>query len=183
VGENTEDGTEYWRYLEKSLSLKCKWIAEPGASVIWAGDQILQCDIGPGDVVVWSLTGLYRFPVFKNNFLTHVFPPFIEQQYRTYITSEDLFHRTMKTVKQVVNFCKKAGATLVMFGTGSGNFTPEFTEHLSCYKNFIFIPDNHNGNHLLDQGVDFYGEPQKDIPGPLTHKMYADLILQKLQTL
>jgi hypothetical protein len=78
-----------------------------------------------------------------------------------------------KGVDIAAQVCEKIGAKLIIIGIHSNlEFLPELTKH----KNFIFFHGRFGVNFTdgwLDLGTDNMH------PGPKTHQLYADLIIDK----
>jgi hypothetical protein len=173
----------YGQLLANQMKLPVSFLARPGSSLTWAADQILRSDIRAGDVVVWGLTAHERFPYFKNNKITHVNantyvldPKFAHKVNISFLDSQQLIYQAVTVIHQVINFCQKVEANLVVAQLlGDKLFT-----YLQSYSNYLMLHHQFGRNHedkFLDLGTD-------DIhPGPVTHQWYYEQILSKYQTI
>ena len=155
------------------------FLTESGSSIMWAADQILRSDIRPGDIVIWGLTRCCRFPYYDNKVL-HILSRYYEYypEFNNIINinrldEPNMIYRSVTKILQVVNFCKKAGAKLILAGVLVDNdFLPYLIgldEYLHCSGTSTNL--ERTSPEFIDYGID------NEHPGPLTHRMYADKIL------
>jgi hypothetical protein len=180
-GVGVTHNTRYGQLLATQLNREASFLTQSGSSIIWAADQILRSDIYPGDIVVWGLTSSSRVPYYDNNFLNHVnaYALKVNDVIKSkitpdHLTSDDLFYRTLTSVFQVINFCQKINATLVIASVLDDSIVSYIKDHsnlIMLYKMWGRDPDN----LCIDLGSD--GEH----PGIKTHQFYADQIYQKIQ--
>lgn len=171
VGVGVDPEQTYIRLLADYLKLPLSLLAEPASSVSWAADQILRSDIRKDDIVVWGLTEFNRLPTF-NNQVDHItvsdpiFPKhLLVSSYTTYIGITSVF--------QVINFCQKIGAKLIIGGFLLSNEIAEMLEGTPEF--FLSVPHYYKSNR--HEYVDF-GEDNLH-PGPEQHKLYFnDFVLQ-----
>lgn len=178
-GVGVDNDQRYGQLLANSLHLPVSFLAQPGASISWAADQILRSDIRAGDTVVWGLTSIERFPYFKNNQLTHVTPntyaldpKFKHRVDISFLDSQQLIYQAVVSVNQVINFCKKIGARLILaqlFGRG-------LERYLTGYPDYIMLTGQF-GRDLA--GLDIDKGTDNAHPGPKMHQWYHDQIIKK----
>lgn len=179
VGVSNEE--RYGYLLGKSLSLPVSFLTEPGSSISWAADQILRSDINSGDIVVWGLTNESRMAFWseiKNKEVHINAHSNLDVEYTSLSTSlinkllthKTTFHTAIQKVHEVVNFCHKINAKLLILNIHSSN-----TLNI-CLQNIKeFFPCL---QQLIDVGTD------QRHPGPKSHQAYADFCqsaLKKLQ--
>lgn len=173
----------YGQLLANQMNLPVSFLAEPGSSLTWAADQILRSDIRAGDVVVWGLTTHERFLYFKNNKITHVNantyrldPTFVYKVNISFLDSQQLIYQAVTEIHQVINFCQKVGAKLIIAQLLGDKLFP----YLQCHSNYLMLHHQFGRNiedMFLDLGTDNYH------PGPATHQWYHEQILSKYQTI
>ena len=165
----------YINLLGKRLNMPTNCLALPATSISWAADQILRSDIRKDDIVVWGLTAKYRLPlVVKNkiNQLTAQSIDFIDEFDKKYLIqmlsdTANLDYRNFTSIDQVINFCNKIGAKLLLFGLLTDSTVFLYLQH---YPNFYQY-----SNEPVDLGSD------NQHPGPKQHELYADVIIQQLK--
>jgi len=180
-GVGVSEHERYWEIIKAKLNLEASVMAERRASNSWCRDQLLNCDIQSGDIVIWGLTSMVRFPWIVNNKLTHVaasyykdHPDFDKIVKLDTLDSDQRIYDSLTSIQQVVNFCKKTGAHLIM-ATIHTNL--EIISEAAKHKELLIIHGSNGLDHhssYLDFGTDNLH------PGPKTHKMYAEKILEKI---
>lgn len=174
--------TRFGKLLAEKLNLEVSFLTWGSSSILWAADQILRSDIRSGDIVVWGLTSWSRQPFYNNHTLTHVTPstflksPNLEITPET-LTSDNLFYQTLTSVFQVINFCQKIGAKLVI----ASILDDCIVSYLDQYPNLIMLYHMWGRNSKADDFVDIGSDDMH--PGVKTHQFYADQIYQKIQNL
>ena len=169
--------TEKFQYIvTQSLGLEVTDLSCSGSSVVWAKDQLLNCDINTGDIVIWGLTSVARFPWFVNNKVDHInihyykmHPEFNNQVPFHLLDDDHRLYEAAIAIQQVNNFCNKIGAKLILI-----NIHAETNLVAECinYPGFVIGIDTRSS--FLDVGDDGMH------PGRLTHQHYAFKILEKL---
>lgn len=180
-GVGVEEHEKYGSLLANELNMPVSFLTANGSSTIWAADQILRSDICSGDIVIWGLPHSGRFPYYDTR-LHHVVGGYYKQHpsFDSIIPIEELDsantqYRSIISVHQVNQYCKKIGANLLICGMVVGdNFLP-YVYNLPNYLQFYGYPDLSPGNRYLDLGTD------KLHPGPLTHQWYCENIIKKLK--
>jgi len=174
AGDGIEKNQRWGQLVSNMLDLPVSFLAESGSSITWAADQILRSDIGKDDIVIWGLTCPARFPYFQKELIhVHVFyyqshPEFNNTINIDRLDDDNMTYITLTKVHQVINFCNKIGANLILCGFMIDvDLVQYFTKlpNYICYTEILNRP--HEGFTLLDRGSDGWH------PGPLTHKMYS----------
>ena len=150
----------YGYLLSQKLNLPISTLATPGSSISWAADQILRSDIQENDIVVWGLTSENRLTFWDEDTksVSHLLPNIpnnhkLNTDLPKSLLEKLLVHKTnfftsVQRIFEVVNFCKKTKAKLLMFNIHSSHLlnislcnTKEFfylcprTLHLRRYRN------------------------------------------------
>ena len=175
--------TRYGQLLANQLNVPVSFLTYPGSSIVWAADQFLRSDIRSGDIVVWGVTGWSRTPFFINNTLAHVFARKLEKYSKHYnlvnvdtLTSDHLFYQSLISIFQVITFCQKINAKLVI----ASLLDEDVCEYLQDQPNFIMLYKLW-GRKITELFIDLGSDGMH--PGHITHQFYADQIYQKLQGL
>lgn len=182
-GVGVELNQRYGQLLSKDLNLPVSFLTKGGSSVIWAADQILRSDIQRNDLVVWGVTSIPRVPWF-NNKLNHINPgsykqdPGLDRTFSfDYFSSEDITYRTVISIFQVINYCKKIGANLLLVSLLDDG---TLFEYLKDYPNRLqasFIWGRDLSSLYIDLGND------NEHPGRKSHEFYSTEILNKIKQL
>lgn len=176
AGDGVELNERYGQLLADHLSLPITFLAKSGSSLIWQADQILRSDIRLGDIVVWGLTNMNRFPYYINRRLIHANAATIDRV-RDIVDidvfdSDDLLYRTIIEVYKVINFCRKINAKLILANMIS-NELPDYINTNPEFINLVDLP----AWGLIDLGSD------NRHPGKEQHKFYSRQLLKKINTL
>lgn len=154
-GASIKKTDSYGSILAEKLNMPVVFLTQPGTSIEWAADQILRSDIRKNDIVCWGLTQEMRAPVAEG--LKVKISKSIE-----FRLEETRLYKAVSSVYQVINFCNKLGAKLVIFPIIS-------SEHLNyaLIDNPIFY-DTGQLTRFLDLGSDNIH------PGKMQHQYWAD---------
>lgn len=174
----------YTHIISKALGLDLSVLACPGSSIVWAADQILRSDIRAGDIVVWGLTSVDRFPYYcpDEDKLLHILPGYysLRPKFKNIVDIKHLddmtaSYRTITAVYQVVNYCEKIGAKLIIASVYTAiNFSANLKD-LSCFVQLSHLYGGKKSDMFIDLGND------SAHPGPQMHQFYAENILDKLK--
>lgn len=159
-------------------------LAYPGASNLWAADQILRSDIRTGDIVIWGVTCWNRQSVIHQEQLLHICPnsymeqPGLEKIWpATYLTTDTCTYHNMNAIRSVENFIHKIGAELVIF-----NAVPDDSQRQFFHKSHNFhwfpYPLIVQNNTITGKYIDFGTDNLH--PGPKQHQAYAVFCLDKI---
>jgi hypothetical protein len=180
-GIGVTEQTRYGQLLADQLNLPASFLTYGSSSIVWAADQILRSDIRSEDIVVWGLTSWSRTPFFNNNVLHQVTATSLEKysEHRKLVnpdalSSDHLFYQSLTSIFQVINFCQKINATLVI----ASLVDDCICEFLKDQPSFIMLFKLWGRDQLyIDLGYDGMH------PGVITHQFYHNQIYQKLQGL
>jgi hypothetical protein len=208
-GHGLAEGHDPYPNLVASFfGLETSILSRPGSSIEWSADQILRSDIRKGDLVVWGITSINRFPWYHENHVHQINPGVLDEMKHT-IPEEAFDHLVwmyddknrlrvaVASLFQVVNFCQKIGAHLIItahFELSEDTFKEEFKKYLDkldCYVNLYEDPmflknlvDPIKWRNKFRQYCDYgsvsllasWMKKQGCHPGPNTHKIWADYI-------
>jgi len=186
-GIGVDSDQRYGEILARQLDLPVAFLTAPGSSIPWVADQILRSDIQANDIVVWGITDENRFCYWQyNNTVGHVnsahrkWQPKINFSERTLdklLTDGNCFYQALIHIHQVVNFCKKINAQLLLFGIFESSTLSLNLATLDPYTHY-HNPATHSDNRsksFIDLGSD------QSHPGPKQHQHYADFCIKELQ--
>ena len=166
-GYGVNKNQTFGHLVSKKLNKELVMIAKGGSGLEFQKDQILRSDVRPGDIVIWGLTGEYRSTEWIYD--SETLPPPITEPLHKQSFRETVIYRAVTSIFQVINFCKKANAQLILLPVLC---TDTLRLALSHRPEYIQAPHQLKP---IDVGTD--GKH----PGPRQHKLYADLVLAKLE--
>lgn len=177
-GVGVSADTRYGKLLADQLDLKVSFLTQGGSSNTWAADQILRSDIKSNDIVVWGVTSHVRLSKFeKNNFdYLNISSSGLDKCTLNFLASDHVVYQSVTSIFQVINFCQKAKAKLVLAALLDDhiiNYIQNFPNLIVLYK----LWGRDIENQFLDVGTD------SKHPGIKTHEFYANQIYQKLVAL
>ena len=178
VGTGVEIHERYANILAEKLNLPLCMLATPGASVAYAADQILRSNIQKDDLVVLGITNHQRKTYYyeENSEIIHVTAAnFKEQNRKIDLTDPTLLYDSITAVHRVLNFCQAVNAKVILIGV---HIDIEFAMYLKDIPSYVHA----NGFYGANKN-DMFKDLGNDMthPGPLTHKWYAEKILDKLK--
>ena len=176
----------YGDLISKKLEIPCSFLTRPGSAIDWAADQILRSDIRKGDIVMWGITSANRLTfVHENKLLTgitansyKVIPNLNSIVPEKTLLSQNTVYKHIYSIKQVINFCNKCQATLLMIGLIPSDNTIRYLATLPEYHHYQYQQKYHND--IFKTIFEDYGNDGEH-PGPAQHKLYADFILDLIQ--
>lgn len=185
-GVGVELHQRYGQLLADELEIECSFLASPGTSLAWAADQIIRSDIRKNDIVVWGITNSERVTfVHENGVVQHINVNSYQQNKHletivpiSTLSTKNTFYHNINSVDQVINYCEKSQATLVMVDLLP---CPNQLRFLKSKNHFWHYPyrytftDNKIINNFKDLGTD------NSHPGAKQHQEYKNFILEKLQ--
>lgn len=181
-GIGVNDSERYAHLVSTHLNLPYTMLARRGTSNVWSAGQILQSDIKTNDIVIWGVTHYGRFPWVDSKKLFHItastFTEYPELAKKLGLVDildcETRLYEDILAFNQVINFCQKVKARLILIGI---HVNIELATYLTKHKDFI-MAHGENGfesqSSYLDLGSD------NSHPGPKTHKMYAEKIIEHI---
>lgn len=165
----------YANLLAEKLNIPLSMLAKKGASNPYAADQILRSNIRKNDVVVWGITSHRRATSYDDERADLLHQGLGSPTKKIDFLSPTLLYASVISVHQVLNFCHKIGAKIILLGI---HLDSEFACYLKDIPEYVHA----NG---------FYGADTKDLyidlaednlhPGPLMHQWYSEKILNKLK--
>jgi hypothetical protein len=184
-GVGVDTTQRYGQLIADSLNLPVSFLTEGGSSISWAVDQIVRSDIRANDTVILGLTEEFRFPYWtSNNKIWHIgsnydaaklpFTNLSTDIIDRLITDDNCFYQSIIRIHQLVNFCNKIDAKLLIVGLLS---SPLLALHLNNINNFVYYKNFKSPDCYIDLGTD--GQH----PGPLQHQLYADFCQAALKKL
>lgn len=178
LGDGVELHERYANILAEKLNLPLCMLAKTCASVAYSADQILRSDIQTGDLVIWGITVHNRKTRYdeKNSKLNHVTVQNVKDQNKKIdLTDPTLLYDSITAIYQVLNFCHKINAKLILVGIHSSD---EFCAYLKDIPLYVHASGFH-GVTKTDMFIDIGNDNMH--PGPLMHQFYAEKILSKLK--
>jgi hypothetical protein len=183
-GVGVDISQRYGQLVATSLALPASFLAKRGSSISWAADQILRSDIRPNDIVVWGITSTARVTcVDQDQLLTVKTSNYqddsaIEKIIPLHLLiGQTTFYSHLYAIEQVINFCKKCQAKLMLIGILPSDNMLRYLKNKSNYFHFMYNLDFSN-NQIYNKYIDL-GNDQKH-PGINQHKQYADFILKHI---
>lgn len=154
-GVGVRKNESYGSVLAEKLNMPVVFLTQRGSSIEWAADQILRSDIRKNDIVCWGLTQEMRAPAILKKKISSE----IDLEIRT---SEIRLYKAITSVHQVINFCNKIKANLILFPLIS-------SEHL----NYSLI--NQSSYYETGQLTRFFDLGSDNLhPGKIQHQRWAD---------
>jgi hypothetical protein len=157
VSEHEKFGT----LVSNKLNLPVSHLTKGGSSIEWAKDQILRSDIRKNDIVIWGLTQEVRSPKAINKKVIAESNPDI-------LLNETSLYRAVTSVHQVINFCRKISARLILLPIICSEHLQLLIHNLDEYYQLPYQ------TKPLDLGTDGAH------PGPIQHRVWADLVYEHL---
>jgi len=188
AGYAIEPDEVYWKSISNKLNIPTVNLAQSRSSLQWQSDQLLRADLQKGDKVIWGLTYTSRLPWYlTGDVVQHIGIRFFSNRpeaknFKGIITQKMIadshwHHVGVRSIRQVENFCKKLGVELLLVGI---HVDIEISSVLCSQSNFVMIDEQcrlkHN-SYYLDFGTDNMH------PGPLTHQIYSEKILDRIDKL
>ena len=179
-GDGVDTRTRYGQLLADRLNTSASFLTRTGSSIAWAADQILRSDIRPGDLVIWGITSHTRLTKFEMNEI-RCFNLNVKAWKQTsstveYLVSDQALYHSVISVHQVINFCTKINAKLIL----ANLLDQSVINYIQDFPNLIMLNGiwgRDTSDRFIDIGSDLIH------PGIKTHAFYADQIYQKIQTL
>lgn len=178
-----DDSDRYGIKLSAMLDLPVSFLTAPGSSIQWQADQILRSDIKDNDTVVWGVTGWRRFAYYHLGCVSHVnvhyyhLHPEFNQLIDVTILEDhnNLIYQSITAIAQVVNFCQKVGAKLILAGMLTDDL---IIDHMLTFKNFIPL-FGARGFSIPEGFVDVGNDNSH--PGVKSHQWYAEQIYARIR--
>lgn len=177
-GTGVNPSERYPALISNQLSIPVSNLSLPGTSIQWAADQILRSDIKKGDTIIWGLTNKQRMSwVWQEKILNITIVDYIKYKHlekifpkKLLIDEKNSLYQSIIHIHQVINFCNKVDAKLLLVGLLTGPTDLLYLHNLPNFYQY-FNKDNFN---YVDFGTDNLH------PGPLQHQDYARAIYEQL---
>ena len=157
VGQSEKFGA----IISGRINVPVSYLTTGGSSIEWAADQILRSDIQPNDIVIWALPSENRAPAIKKQTVVCELDPDL-------LLNETRLYKSITSVQQVINFCKKISCQLIIF---PAICSPNLRLLLTDCENYYHTPYQLG---WIDSGTDGIH------PGPLQHQYWADFCLNHI---
>jgi hypothetical protein len=157
-GAGVAQHEKFGSIISDKINIPASYLTKVGSSIEWAADQILRSDIQSNDIIIWALTGENRAPAVKNHTITYESDPNLR-------LDETRLYKSITSIHQVINFCKKISCQLIMFPTIC---SPNLRLLLVDCKNYYHVPYQ---VRFVDHAADNLH------PGPKQHQYWADFCL------
>ena len=161
-GVGVDKHEKFGALISNNLDLEVTYLTKGGSSIEWATDQILRSDIRKNDIVIWGLTHEVRDPLAVNGKVHRETDPNI-------LLNETSLYRAVTGVHQVVNFCKKISAQLILLPIICSEQLQLRIHKLQEYYQLPYC------TQFLDLGTDNLH------PGPAQHQEWADICVKLLK--
>ena len=174
AGDGVNSNQRYGQLLADRLNLPVSFLAESGSSITWAADQILRSDLIENDILVWGMTSVPRINYFQDNRIHHIFPSgkhFKNFQKFLVEHEEDILYKSLTSVYQVINFCKKIKVDLFLVDL----LNLDLKYYLKDDIKVLCLGKLWGQSMYEDFGYDGIH------PGVKTHEFYAREIFKKIQ--
>lgn len=160
-GVGVKHDEKFGYIIAQTLKIPLISVTKGGSSIEWAADQILRSDIRKNDIVVWGVTSEYRAPLWRDKDVVGETSP-------TILINETRMYKAVTSVYQVINFCNKVGAELLILP-------------LICSEQLrIYLKDEPNFHQLPYQTKPLdYGDDNEH-PGVKQHDYWATYCLEVL---
>ena len=160
-GVGVDQSEKFGAIISGRINVPVSYLTKGASSIEWSADQILRSNIQCNDIVIWALTSENRAPAIKNQTVVYEPDPDL-------LLNETRLYKSITSVQQVVNFCKKISCQLIMFPVIC---SPNLRLMLTDCENYYHTPYQLG---WIDCGTD--GRH----PGPLQHQYWADFCLNHI---
>ena len=150
-GIGVEPDQRFGHILGERLKLPVSFLAAPGSSIEFQADQILRSNICKNDIVVWGLPPEHRVPYWsdKRKKVIHLTGANNQSHQNSLsisvsianklVADQNCFFQSLVHIHQVINFCNKTQAKLLIVGITTSH---TFPIHLHNLANFFNYPIN-----------------------------------------
>ena len=157
-GAGVDQHEKFGSVVSDQIKISASYLTKAGSSIEWAADQILRSNIQSNDIIIWALTSENRAPIIDGHKITHELDPIL-------LLEETRLYKSITSIHQVINFCKKISCQLIMFPTIS---SPNLKLLLTDCENYYHVPYQVG---FIDYAADNLH------PGPKHHKYCANFCL------
>jgi len=160
-GTGVEKHQAFGHLVSKHIKKEQVMLARPGSGLEFQKDQILRSDIRSGDIVIWGLTEELRRPEWVGTGVRS--RPWTSETFE-----ETGIYLSVTSIFQVVNFCRKIGAQLILIPVICSE---TLRLGLKDVPEFLSLPYQ---TKFIDLGFD------DQHPGPKQHKSWANHIIKRI---
>ena len=161
-GVGVNKNQTFGHLVSKKTNKELIMLAKPGSGLEFQKDQILRSGVCSGDIVIWGLTNEFRSTEWIGSHPR-------TEEWNKQSFRETVVYRAVTSIFQVINFCKKSKAQLILLPLIC---TESLRLGLSHIPEYIQAPYQTKN---IDLGTD------NEHPGPQQHKSWADMILTRLE--
>ncbi len=158
--------------VSQKLGLPLKNISLPGSSTRWSLRHLINSNISKSDTVIWQVTTMERFTLYRNSSVTEVILKHSTD--RDWVVSQrddQMFFDHISLINYGIMFLRSVGCRFAVVSLDSSNsYSTQLTDHLTKYKEYVYVPE-----WIVDRGSD------SRHPGILSHKLLASHILETLK--
>jgi hypothetical protein len=217
-GVALDPNLRYGQLVGDYLKLPVSFLSYPGSGIPFSADQILRSDIRPNDIVIWQLTSVNRLVTYVNGSPFHVYNHVFDHEHiqsrlkwtfqihpeyeeilsdKKYcdgllkrIVHDDVLFEAIKSVSQVVNFCKKTNVNLYIFSIENITIPAieeKFQPFIKGLDECVLLSDTHyippkERLKLLMPVTSFLDLASDNAhPGPNQHKKWSEELLQHIK--
>ena len=170
----------YANLIATQLNLPLVMLAHPGSSIRYAADQILRSNIQKNDLVIWGITTPQRRIYYdqESKKIVHINITHINYKNKKFdLTDLTLLYDAVISIHQVVNFCNKIQAKLILGGILVDTELAAYLRYLKEYVHLYGFYGVNSEDTFIDLGSD------NQHPGHEMHEWYAKMILKKIKEL
>ena len=162
----------YSTLVSKSLGLPLSNISLPGSSTRWLLRHLINSDITKDDTVIWQITTMERFSVFKQGRASEVILKHAtDKNWVLCQCDEQMVFDQLSLLNYGVRYLRSIGCRFAVISLDSANsYSKELVEQYVRYKEFVYVP-----GWICDLGSD------NQHPGILSHKLLAEHITKTLK--
>jgi len=179
-GSYVDINKRYSNLIATQLNLPLVMLAHPGSSIRYAADQILRSDIQKNDLVIWGITAPQRRIYYdqESKKIVHINMMHINYKNKKFdLTDFTLLYDAVISIHQVVNFCNKIQAKLILGGILVDTELAAYLRYLKEYVHLHGFYGINSEDIFIDLGSD------NRHPGCKMHEWYAKMILKKIEEL
>jgi hypothetical protein len=169
AGVGVDNKDRYPTLLAKKFNLTWSDLSRGGSSIEFQADQILRSNVQKNDIVLWGLTSEYRATIWnetlnKIEFINpHTFDH-VRTKKADNVCDETRLYKAMISVKQVINFCDKIKAPLIIVP-------------IMCTKRLQLMLHQESSYYQLPYPAKPFDLGTDNMhPGPIYHQWYASCI-------
>jgi len=172
-GDGVQPNQRYGQLLSDRLNLPVSFLSQSGSSITWAADQIIRSDLRENDMLIWGLTSIPRVNYFTHNEIHHLCIGNKKLEEFLIQTEEDILYKSLTSIYQVVNFCKKIKVDLFLVNL-LNHVVVDYLDDVEVLSLTRLWGRN------ADDCYEDFGDDDLH-PGAKTHEFYAEEIFKKIK--